>query len=116
MKKISLQAATALFSGVNKNLSSNTKTKNNALYLFNNKIAWIENKRLYINFCGWDSQTTKDRLDAVMDYLENNNIIHEIIKFCTKKGQLKMQVYDLKTGKKVFHDIDCNKTYLIACL
>lgn len=45
---------------------SNTWTDGDNLYLFGNKIAqWDLNNRLWITNCGWESLTTKERLNAI---------------------------------------------------
>jgi hypothetical protein len=44
----------------------NTESKNNALFLFGNKIAWIDiDNNLWIQDCGWVSVTIQDRLNKL---------------------------------------------------
>ena len=38
-------------------------------YLHNNLIAEIKNGKLYISNCGWFSNTTKERLNGILDYI-----------------------------------------------
>lgn len=66
MRKITEQACKALINGGNF-YGGNTRVENNAMYLFSNKIAKIENGELHICFCGWDSLTTKERLNGLME-------------------------------------------------
>ena len=56
---------------------ANTEVKNNAMYLHGNKIAWFEDDILYISLCGWNTPTTRERLNG----LPNVNIN-------VKKGKL----------------------------
>lgn len=60
-RKITTQAANALFR--NKTFKqSNTRVEGGALYLHGHKIAWIQNGRLYFCLCGYDTNTTCERL------------------------------------------------------
>jgi len=38
-------------------------------YLHNNLIAEIKNGKLFIANCGWFSNTTKERLNGILDYI-----------------------------------------------
>lgn len=60
-RKITTQAAAALFANKTFN-QSNTRVEGGALYLHGNKIAWIQNGRLYFCLCGYDTSTTCERL------------------------------------------------------
>ena len=60
-RKITTQAAAALFNNTTFKLS-NTRVTAGALYLHDNKIAWIQNKKLYFCLCGYDTSTTCERL------------------------------------------------------
>ena len=44
---------------------SNTIVKNNALYLWSNKIAYKENGKLFISLCGYNTATTRERLNGL---------------------------------------------------
>ena len=44
----------------------NTRTDNNCLFLFGNRIAWMDlNGDVWIDTCGWKSVTTRDRLQLL---------------------------------------------------
>lgn len=44
---------------------SNTSTDGDSLYLFGNRIAWWDLNGIWIDTCGWGSNTTKERLNAI---------------------------------------------------
>ena len=45
---------------------SNMEVRNGSMYLHGNKIAWFDrNKQLWMSNCGWQSNTTKERLNAL---------------------------------------------------
>lgn len=48
---------------------SNTETNGRNLYLFGNRIAWRDEhtNELWISTCGWNSVTTRDRLNMLPD-------------------------------------------------
>lgn len=48
---------------------SNTETDGSNLYLFNNRIAWRDEhtNELWISTCGYNSKTTRDRLNMLPD-------------------------------------------------
>jgi len=54
----------AFWKGEKKKIN-NTRTEDFKLYLFDNCIAWIDNKELWIDTCGWKSVTTRDRLQML---------------------------------------------------
>lgn len=65
MRKITMQVVGA-FMERRRCSKSNTWTDGDNLYLFGNKIAWWGlNNRLWITNCGWESITTKERLNAI---------------------------------------------------
>lgn len=64
MRQITEIMTRAFFNGERKTLS-NTTVKNHEMYLFDNKIAWIENNKLYFTMCGWNTQTTRERLNGL---------------------------------------------------
>ena len=66
MRKITRDAARALLNGQNFH-NTNTRVENGVLTLFGNAIAKIENGHLMISNAGWDSPTTKERLNGVLD-------------------------------------------------
>ena len=64
MSIISTKSAQALRNGTEYK-NNNTQVCNNAMFLHNNKIAWIQNNRLFYCLCGWDTRTTCERLRAL---------------------------------------------------
>lgn len=64
MKKIDCNARNALLSRGYFN-QSNTTVMGGGLYLHGHKIAWFEGKELFINLCGWNTLTTRARLNAL---------------------------------------------------
>ena len=44
---------------------SNTWSDGDGLYLFGNRIAWWDLNGIWIDTCGWRSNTTKERLNAI---------------------------------------------------
>lgn len=64
MSMISEKSAQALRNG-EKYKNANTQVYDDKMFLHGNKIAWIENGRLYFCLCGWDSRTTCERLRAL---------------------------------------------------
>lgn len=71
-RNIDYMAANALYSGKNWS-QGNTYTADSALYLHGSKIAWLDGGVLYINLCGYDTQTTRARLNA----LAGVNLVHK---------------------------------------
>ena len=72
-KSIDYDAAQAFVDRRTRTLSRNTWTTGETLYLFGNRIAWWdENDAPWISFCGWNSVTTRNRLNAVCGKLEHH--------------------------------------------
>ena len=65
MRKISLLAANALLGG-NSFRRDNTIVENNAMYLFDNTIAYWENRKMYISCAGYPTKTTMERLNTLL--------------------------------------------------
>jgi len=65
MKNISMDSATAFYYGRSFN-RSNTSVIGNHFQLWGNEIAEIANGKLFLNNCGWETVTTKDRLNAIL--------------------------------------------------
>ena len=63
-RQITKIMAHAFWNGESKKLS-NTEVKNHEMYLFGNKIAWLENDKLYFTLCGWNTLTTRERLSGL---------------------------------------------------
>lgn len=71
MKQITKEAVDAFLNGYYYK-KSNMEVTCGQMYLHGNKIAWFDkNKQLWISNCGWQSNTTKERLNA----LPNVNIV-----------------------------------------
>lgn len=64
MRKITRMMVNAFYKGENLSLS-NTTVKNYKMFLFGNKIAWLENNTLYFTLCGWNTPTTRERLNGL---------------------------------------------------
>jgi len=71
MRKITKQIAEALANGKNKTIG-NTATIDGKVYLHGNKIAeWKENG-LYMSLAGWNTTTTRERLNGIAEHLGLN--------------------------------------------
>jgi len=66
MRKITRDAARALYTGQTFK-QSNTRVEDGVMYLFGNPIAKLENGKLMISNAGWDTTTTKERINGVLD-------------------------------------------------
>lgn len=55
----------------------NTVSTGKELYLHGNRIAWRENGKLWVTTAGWDTATTKERLNAIYG-----------VHITTKRGQM----------------------------
>lgn len=65
MRKITREAVDAFMNGYYYK-KSNMEVTCGEMYLHGNKIAWFDvNKQLWISTCGWLSNTTKERLNAL---------------------------------------------------
>ena len=65
MRQITRKAVVALLAGTNYK-NSNTEVRNKAMYLHGNKIAWFDiNGQLWISHCGYQTNTTKERLNGL---------------------------------------------------
>lgn len=64
MRKITREIARAFQNREAKTIG-NSRTDGNALYLFNNKIAEYREGELWITNAGWNSMTTKERLNGL---------------------------------------------------
>lgn len=75
MNKISIQAAEAFgnkvrFSG------RNTRVAGQVMYLFEKRIAWWEREGVVLTMAGEDTNTTTERLKAVLSYLGTGLSLH----------------------------------------
>lgn len=65
MRKVTMQACYAFENGINTNVS-NTSVLDNAMYLWGNKIAWKDEEgRLFVSMCGYNTNTTRERLNGL---------------------------------------------------
>lgn len=64
MRKVTEQIVRAFRNGENKRIG-NSETRNGMLFLHGNKIAEYRNGSLWITNAGWQSNTTKERLNAL---------------------------------------------------
>ena len=71
MRKITRDAARALLNGQTFNLS-NTRVEDGVLTLHGNAIAKIEKGYLMISNAGWQTTTTKERLNGVLDVFNSS--------------------------------------------
>ena len=73
MRKITKESVTAFFNNRNY-LKNNTHVFNNKFYLHNNLIAEKKNNKLFISNCGWFSNTTKERLNGILNHIGHAGI------------------------------------------
>ena len=74
MRKITQQTVNAFFSNSNMSLG-NMLVNNGNVYLHGNLIAKkLDNTVIAINFCGWATNTTADRLNAIVSEATNGKI------------------------------------------
>ena len=65
MRLITRKAVEALLVGSSYK-NSNTEVRDKAMYLHGHKIAWFDiNCRLWISNCGYETNTTKERLNGL---------------------------------------------------
>jgi len=68
MRQITKESTKAFFNNTNYS-KSNTFVNNNKFYLHNNLIAEIKDNKLILSNCGWFSNTTKERLNGILNYI-----------------------------------------------
>ena len=74
MRKITQQTVNALFSSGDM-VNNNTVVSGGRVYLHGNLIARIiDGNKLQVSFCGWVTNTTRDRIDAILSYATNGAI------------------------------------------
>ena len=88
MRKVSIEIAKAFINGKKKTVG-NTYTENGEIFLHNNKIAWWESTGKYyskgshidsnsvhlcFSMCGWDTVTTRERLNTLFYELFKNDL------------------------------------------
>ena len=98
MRKISVDSAKALINGRSFK-RDNTTVIDGVLRLYNNPIAWIEKGVLTLTDAGWDTVTTKDRLNAILDgvglgYIFQKNLVwyYSAVNGCIKPFNGSMEV------------------------
>lgn len=64
MRKVTQEVCMAFMQGRRKT-RGNTRTDGGSLYLFNNKIAEWRGGDLFISLAGWDTVTTRERLNGL---------------------------------------------------
>ena len=65
MRKITQQAVEALENGQSF-FRDNTMVKDGKMYLHGSKIAYYQNGTLHISFCGYQTNTTKERINGAI--------------------------------------------------
>ena len=65
MRKITEQMVTALANGFNFS-GSNTIVSNGKVFLHGNNILSMDGSSIDINLCGWNTPTTRDRINGVL--------------------------------------------------
>jgi len=85
MRKVSIEIAKA-FINDNKKTVGNTYTEDGKIFLHNNKIAWWEknhpdfnlsnNIHLCFSMCGWDTPTTRERLNTLFYELFKSDAVY----------------------------------------
>ena len=74
MRKITQQTVKALFSNGDM-VNNNTVVSGGRVYLHGNQIARIiEGNKLQVSFCGWVTNTTRDRIHAILSYATKDAI------------------------------------------
>ena len=118
-RKVSEQSAKALFSGFSGFYGGNTETEKGRLSLFGNTIAWLDSGVLHFTLCGWNTPTTKERLNAIFYRAFPS---HEV-KVFQKKGKLYVSVQNIDmeldkenecTNQFVVYLIESNRTYSLT--
>ena len=67
MRLVTEKAIKSLLNGKNACIS-NTTVADNRLYLFGNCIAKIEDGKLFVRMCGWNTPVTRERLNGFKNF------------------------------------------------
>ena len=70
MRTITQQTVSAFYEGVNfkkDNMKVENRNGGVSLYLHGNMIAHLRGLELFISTCGWETNTTKERLNGLLD-------------------------------------------------
>ena len=78
MRKVSREVATAFLAGKSKKVG-NTYSNGNCLYLHGNQIASNINGAIRIFDGGWSSNTTKERLNALLELINDSGEYETVI-------------------------------------
>ena len=124
MRKVSKEIAEAFTENVNK-IMGNTRIrpisewsskKEQGVFLHDNKIAWFENNHpsenlsnnihLCFSMCGWDTVTTRERLNAIFSYVFKSDSVY----LKQIKGEQKLFINDRRAR------INENLYYAIRCV
>ena len=74
MRKITQQTVNALFSNGDM-ANNNTVVSGGCVYLHGNQIARIiDGNKLQVSFCGWVTNTTSERINAILNHATNGAI------------------------------------------
>ena len=85
MRKVSREVATAFLAGKSKKVG-NTYSNGNCLYLHGNQIASNINGAIRIFDGGWSSNTTKERLNALLQLINYSGEYETVIKGVYQKN------------------------------
>lgn len=77
MRKITKSIAHAFKDGVSKSIN-NTTTDGNAVYLHGNKIAEKTANGLKVTLAGWNTPTTRERVNGILRVMGFNSGFHQI--------------------------------------
>jgi hypothetical protein len=105
MRKVTEKIAEALARGRNKTVG-NTATFDGAVYLHGNKIADWREDGLHMSLAGWNTPTTKDRLNGIAEFLGLN------VRFTTKGGEAMLN--GNKISDTQWHNV--RKVHQNACI
>jgi len=73
MRKITKESVKAFYNNYNYS-NNNTFVNDSKFYLHHNLIAEKKNNKLYICNCGWFSNTTKERLNGILNHIGHAGI------------------------------------------
>lgn len=79
MRKIS-NTVCGRFVRMQKACQGNTMSDGKSLFLHGNRIAWWEDGALHLTLAGWNTNTTRERLNAVLTMIGDNRL------FCKWNG------------------------------